>query len=276
MFLYQSVFVLLTFICGTIFGSFLNVVIYRMGSGVGYFGRSKCLSCGKTLTPSMLVPVFSFLFARGRCRYCGVKLSWQYPLVETAAGVLFLAVLWVTGFDSLHASLLEAAFFALETAIWMTLLTITVYDLKHKIIPDRLSLLLAVLACAVLLLRWNFGLLTPHFVPFLGEFIPLWVDLLAGPLLFLPFALLWLFSGGRAMGLGDAKLALGLGWFLGFSGGVTAIILAFWIAFFPSLFLLFLSRKHFTMKSEIPFAPFLILGALLVFVWGIDILGWAF
>lgn len=273
---YQEILAVLVFIFGTVFGSFLNVVIYRMGSGVGYWGRSKCLSCGKELTPSMLVPVFSFLFQRGRCRHCGAKLSWQYPLVEGVAGALFLVVLLVTKFDPLHASWADAVFFVLDAAIWMTLLTIMVYDLKHKIIPDRLSLLFAVLAGMLLFFRWHLGLLLPHFVPLLGEDIPPWIDFFAGPLCALPFALLWFFSGGRAMGFGDAKLAWGIGWLLGFFGGISAIILAFWIAFFPSIVLLFLPRKRFTMKSEIPFAPFLIFGALLVFVWGIDILRWSF
>ena len=273
---YQGVFPVLVFVLGTILGSFLNVVIYRMGSGVGYVGRSKCLSCGRVLTPLMLVPILSFITLRGRCRYCRAKLSWQYPLVEAASGALFLTVFWVTKFDPLYPALPEVIFFFLDAAIWMTLLAIVVYDLKHKIIPDRLAFCFALLAGAGLLLEWHVGLLKPHFIPFLGEYVPSWIDILAGPLLALPFALIWALSGGRAMGLGDAKLVWGLGWFLGLSGGVSAIVLAFWIAFFPSIFLLFLPRKPLTMKSEIPFAPFLILGTLIVFVWEIDILSWVF
>ena len=264
------------FLLGVIFGSFLNVVIYRTGSGVGYQGRSKCLSCGRALTAAMLVPLLSFLFQRGRCVYCGAKLSLQYPLVEVGAGALFLMVWWVTNFDPLATSIKDTILFSVEVLIWLVLLLIVVYDVKHKIIPDRFSLAFALLAGILALLRLYWVPATPHFVPLFGVYTPLWLDLLAGPLLALPFALLWLFSGGRAMGLGDAKLAWGLGWFLGFSGGVSAIILAFWTAFFPSIILLFLPRKHFTMKSEIPFAPFLILGALLVYVWGIDILQWSF
>jgi leader peptidase (prepilin peptidase)/N-methyltransferase len=185
-------------------------------------------------------------------------------------------VWWVTNFDPLAASLTDTTLFGLDVLIWLILLLIVVYDVKHKIIPDRFSLVFALLAGILALSRLYWVPAVPHFIPFFGVYTPLWLDLLAGPLLALPFALLWLFSGGRAMGLGDAKLAWGLGWFLGFSGGVSAIILAFWTAFFPSIILLFLPRKHFTMKSEIPFAPFLILGALLVYVWGIDILQWSF
>lgn len=267
---------LLVFILGAVFGSFLNVVIYRTGSGVTYAGRSKCLSCGKVLTPLMLVPIFSFLFQRGRCGHCGAKLSLQYPMVETASGMLFVLVSSVTGSNPFQGSITEATLFFLDAAIWMALLGIVVYDLRHKIIPDRFSAIFAILSGVALLLKWHWGIVTPHYLSLIGNFVPAWLDLLAGPLLALPFALVWFFSHGRAMGLGDAKLAWGIGWFLGFSGGISAIILAFWIAFFPSIFLLFLRQKHFTMKSEIPFAPFLVLGVLCVFVWGIDIFSWAF
>ncbi|MEK7118538.1 MAG: prepilin peptidase [Patescibacteria group bacterium] len=294
MLLYNSIFGILIFIFGTVIGSFLNVVIYRVGSGVGYLGRSKCLSCGKVLTAKMLIPLLSFFWKGGRCAYCGTKLSWQYPLVEGASGALFVMVWLVTGFDPLTVFTLAvslwqnglsrlpssgmevAFFFFVDATIWLILLAITAYDLRHKIIPDRFVLYFTLLGGLRLLFRWRFGLLSASFVPFLGSFVPVWVDILAGPLLALPFAMLWFFSGGRAMGLGDAKLAFGLGWFLGFSGGISAVILAFWTAFFPSLYLLFLSRKRFTMKSKIPFAPFLIFGALLVFAGGIDILQWSF
>src|SRR3989338_4239064 len=274
MLLYPWVLGTLVFIIGTIIGSFLNLLIYRMGSGAGLSGRSRCLSCGKTLTVRMLIPLVSYILQRGRCAYCGAKLSIQYPLVEAATGALLLLAWQTHGIDPFASDILQITLFFLDAAIWSTLLTVIVYDLKHKIIPDRLSFLFALCAGAALFLKWQWGLLAPVFLPFLGVFIPVWLDALAGPLLALPFALLWFLSGGRAMGLGDAKLAWGLGWFLGFSGGISAVVLAFWLAFFPSIFLLFLRRKRFTMKSEVPFAPFLILGTTIVYALGVDILRW--
>ena len=74
------------FVLGTAVGSFLNVLIYRLGSGAGLSGRSRCLSCGKTLTARMLIPILSFVFQHGRCAHCEARISWQYPLVEIAAG----------------------------------------------------------------------------------------------------------------------------------------------------------------------------------------------
>ena len=273
--LYAVVVRLLVFIFGLIIGSFLNVVIYRFGSGMRVTGRSKCLSCGKTLTVAMLIPLLSFLFMRGRCGYCGTKLSWQYPLVETLTGALFVIAAHVNGLFNMGATQHQLIVFAVEAVIWEVLVVITVYDLKHRIIPDLLSLLFALLSGGILLLKWSWGLSVIPFLPFLDS-VPVWINAAAGLLLALPFALLWLLSGGRAMGLGDAKLAWGIGWFLGFAGGVSAAVLAFWVAFFPSLLLLLVRSKHFTMKSEIPFAPFLIIGTLIVYTFDIDILSWTF
>lgn len=265
----------LIFLLGITIGSFLNVVIYRFGSGRHLSGRSKCLSCGKTLTARMLVPLFSFLFAKGKCVYCKTKLSVQYPLVELTVGLLFVAVAYIRHVSIVTFDLEVWVFAALDMAMWSVLVVIGVYDLKHKIIPDRFAFYFAILSGVEIFLRAHWGLLHVPYIPFLDS-VPRWLDLAAAPFIAIPFALLWLLSAGRAMGLGDAKLAWGMGWFLGFSGGVTAAIFAFWIAFIPSVILLFLPKKHFTMKSEIPFGPFLILGTLLVYLFGFDLLRFTF
>lgn len=265
----------LSFIFGTIIGSFLNVVIYRFGSGAGLRGRSKCLVCGKTLRAHMLIPVFSFLFQRGRCAYCGARISRQYPIVELLTGALFTLALSVNTLEFSAFTMHGVILFALDTIVWSTLLLVTVYDLKHKIIPDRLSLLFALVAGTSLVAKLAWGILPEQYLP-IFDAVPKWIDIAAAPLIAAPFALLWFLSHGRAMGLGDAKLSWGIGWFLGFAGGISAVVLAFWIAFFPSLFLLLLRGKRFTMKSEIPFAPFLVLGTLVVYAFGVDLLSWTF
>jgi prepilin signal peptidase PulO-like enzyme (type II secretory pathway) len=105
-----------------------------------------------------------------------------------------------------------------------------------------------------------------------------YLTLLAGPVLFLPFFILWIVSNGRWIGLGDGKLALGFGWMLGLDYGLSAIVLAFWIGAVVSIFLiarerLNLKKKQLTMKSEIPFAPYLILGYAIVYFLSIDVMG---
>ncbi len=254
----EVIFYIFIFILGTIIGSFLNVVIYRLGTGVSVArGRSMCFSCGKTLKWYELIPVASFLLQRGKCRTCKSKISWQYPIVEIVTGLLFLFT-WMLG-----VQMAEVFFLWVIMAI---LIVIAVYDLRHKIIPN--SFVYAFIALSVLLLIWKQGF----------QVFTMW-DFYAGPILFLPFAGLWAVSRGAWMGFGDAKLAWGIGWFLGLYAGVSAIILSFWIGAVWGLSLIALShtqqlfgkRKRFTMKSEIPFGPFLIIGTLLVFFFNINV-----
>ena len=142
------------------------------------------------------------------------------------------------------------------------LIAICVYDFKHKIIPDFWSYSFAVVAFLQLI-----------FLSATFSFTPTVWDLFAGPILALPFAFLWLVSGGRWMGLGDAKLTLGIGWFLGIKAGLVAVVLAFWIGAVFGIALLLIQKlsessifhRKINMKSELPFAPFLILGLFLVF-----------
>ncbi len=299
----------IVFIFGTIIGSFLNVVIYRYNSGTSPLtGRSQCFSCGKALCWYELVPVLSFLLQHGRCRKCRVKLSWQYPIVEVLSGAIFVAVYL------LDKPLIESAYLV---TVFSTLLIVTVYDLRHQIIPDGLVAFFALLALGWFV--WTTGLASIVHFPYLWTII-------AGPMLFFPFWFLWLVSGGRWLGLGDGKLALGIGWFLGATLGGSAILLAFWIGAAWALIIMaiqriamiisahasrstrlastsvdekskvlkskvnagtnpsapnFINFRNFinlrlarsarlTMKSEIPFGPFLILGVFIVYFTGVN------
>ncbi|MGB2580760.1 MAG: prepilin peptidase [Minisyncoccia bacterium] len=186
--------IIIVFILGTIIGSFLNVVIYRYNSGTSPLtGRSQCFSCGKTLSWRQLVPIFSFLVSQGRCAKCGVRLSWQYPIVEAISGGIFVAV-FLLG-KPIHETIILLAIFS-------TLLVIAVYDLRHQIIPDGLAVLFAVLGLAKFFLAVDISRAF-HF--------PYYWTLIAGPMLFFPFWALWFVSRGRWIGLGDGKLALGIG-----------------------------------------------------------------
>ena len=241
------------FVFGLIIGSFLNVVIYRHNTGMTLGGRSMCFSCGKQLQWFELVPLFSFLFLRGKCSVCKSKISWQYPAVELATGLLFLgAYLTVSNVYLLAYLLLQLSL----------LVVISVYDFRHKIIPDTFSYAFAGLALVkvvvVFILNQNFSALL--------------YGVAAGLVCFLPFAALWYFSKGKWMGFGDAKLALGIGWFLGIKDAPVAILLAFWIGALVGIAMIVYShiegfsrgQKKVTMKSEMPFGPFLILGLLIM------------
>lgn len=249
--------VISSFVFGTIIGSFLNVVALRFNSGMGIGGRSKCMSCGKTLSWLELVPLFSFLAQRGACRSCKSKISWQYPLVEFMAGAVFVMIFFV--FTPYSPS--QAVHTLIQLVIACLLLVITIYDIKHKIIPDSFVFTFAFFALVQLFIGGN----TWWHVPTLWQ-------LLAGPILALPFALIWLFSRGQWMGLGDAKLILGIGWLLGISAGINALALAFWIGALVSVIWMLVAYKKFKKNTEIPFGPYLILGMYLVLLFGIKVI----
>lgn len=263
------------FIFGSVIGSFLNVVVLRYESETALTGRSRCPRCGRTLTWYELVPIFSYLMQWGKCRGCTERISPQYPLVEFATGIIFALVFLVniiTVPTPYNLSPITYAQLILELCMWSLLVVITVYDIRTKLIPNVFSYSFSTLALFASILT---TLTTNHFSL---------TTLLAGPLLFLPFYLLWEVSDGTWMGLGDAKLALGIGWFLGLEAGGSAILVSFWFGAAVSLALMALQRvqayfsnlksgtSNLTLKSEIPFGPFMVLGTLYVYIFGWSIL----
>ncbi len=283
-------FVSFTFILGILVGSFLNVVVLRYGAGA-MSGRSRCLSCGKTLRWYELVPLASFFLQRGRCRGCRSSLSWQYPAVELITGFVFALVFWkefglpffelqTSSFLSFSSSysVIQLLVIGCELLLWSLLIVLSVYDLRHKIIPDALAYS-AALVSLLLFLYSYFILHTSYFV-----------DIWSGFLFAAPFALMWFFSRGRAMGLGDAKLTVFFPWLLGVAKGLSALIIGFWLGATVSVAALTLKavvsrfpRRFFptlrtrlrtlSLKTELPLGPFLVLGLFLVYVFGWDITG---
>lgn len=248
---------IIVFFFGAIIGSFLNVVILRFRSGKTLKGRSKCFSCSRELSWTELVPIASFMTQKGKCTTCKTRISIQYPLVEIITGLLFVFLYWRIGgllfFDPLWFGIV----FAYYAIIISLLIILAVYDIRHTILPNPWTLL--------------FGLFAFGGLFFLsGSFT--WPDLnhlVAGLLLPIPFALLWLISRGRWMGFGDAKLAVGIGFLLGLQGGFAALLLAFWTGALYSILLVISSyiygKKRVSLKTAVPFGPFLVLGTLLVF-----------
>jgi len=270
---YQLWSMLLVFMLGASTASFINVVALRLGTGLSIIkGASACPTCNKSLKWFELVPVFSFLLLSGRCSRCKSRISPRYLVLEILMG-FFAVILFINVFSSSYFyNLNNILIFAYYFFIFNLLLTILLYDLKHKIIPNRLILIFIILAPVNLFLSSALGIF----------------DMLAGFILALPFAILWLVSSGRWIGLGDAKLALGIGLFLGISGGIASVLLAFWIgAIFSIMALIWkkilennivnnilglnYSDLNITMKSEIPFAPFLILGLSISFFFSVGV-----
>ena len=233
------------FIFGLIAGSFLNCLIYRLETGRTFLqGRSFCPQCGHTLSWQDLIPVFSFLILKGRCRYCQKPISWQYPLVELATGILFLLCFMFHVLCSMYI-------------ITCFLIIIFVYDLKHYLIPDK------VIYPAILISLLRLFLL--------GEDSPL-PFLYAGLGAALFFFLIVFVSKGKWMGAGDIKLAFLIGLILGWPKIIVALFLAFFIGAAIGIILIMAGKKG--LKSEIPFGPFLVGATFLALFWGERIFNW--
>jgi len=262
---------LIVFMFGAAIGSFLNVVVLRHEAGKKLTGRSMCPHCGRQLSWHELVPIVSWLWQRGRCRGCDARISCQYPLVEFATAVLFILV--YAQFSAVLAActggacVVHSALFVTVLVIWATLVVITVYDLRTKLIPNVFSFTLIGAAAILYGLHLYTGV----------EFS--WWHIAAGPLFYLPYWILWKVSDGRWIGLGDAKLSWGIGWFLGLSLGGSAILYGFWIGALCSLLLMGAQRlversRALGLTSEVPFGPYLVLGTAIAYFFQLDLFAW--
>jgi len=264
------------FSLGLIIGSFLNVLIIRWKVGSSLDGRSGCVSCGKKLSWYELIPIFSYLAQLGKCRGCSKRISIQYPVVEFLTGLLFLSgAIYKIG--DLSNVVIDISFIISTISLFIILailVAIFVYDLYYKIIPDRWSLVFALSSLVYSLSFYTY--------PESLSDMSLYLNILAGLILFLPFYLLWKVSSGTWIGLGDGKLAIGIGFLLGTISGLSAIVFSFWIGAIFAIFIMLISRlellsSRITMKSELPFGPFMIIATLIVFFTGIsatDTIAW--
>lgn len=224
------------FFVGLIFGSFFNSLIFRFKTKKKIFwARSHCPYCLKILNWKDLIPVFSFLILKGKCRYCQKPISLQYPLVEMATGLLFLLAFF------LRKNFLDFLFLLF---FFSGLLIIFVFDLKYMEIPDEIIFPLIFLA-------FIYNIINLKSINFLNNF-------LSGIFTFLFFYSFYFFSKGNLMGSGDAFLGLFLGLFLGFPKILISLFFSFILGGLIALALVFLKKKNF--HSQIAFSPFLIFG----------------
>ncbi len=251
----------LIFIFGLVVGSFLNCVIYRLEKGENFLsGRSYCPHCKHTLDWKDLIPILSFLILRGKCRYCHQKISYQYPLVELVTAFLFVvAAQNQLTVNSEQLTLFNFFNFCYLLTIICFLIIIFVYDLKYYIIPDKV-IYPAIALTFIYQLFGNWKLLCVNSGQ-IGNLQPLLNPLASGFLASLFFLLIVLVSRGRWMGVGDIKLAFLMGLVLGWPNILVALFLAFFIGAAIGIELIMSGRK--TLKSEVPFGPFLVTGTFL-------------
>ena len=208
------------------------------------------MNCKTTLKPIDLIPVVSFLLLHGKCRYCGKPISSSCLWIEIFTAAVFLLVGYFTGFSNLPL-LLYRLFFAL------IFIFIAVYDFFYQEIPDRISL--PAIAIALLFAFYSF---TPNFSQALIGFA-------VGSI---PFFLLFLFSNGKWMGGGDARLGGLLGILLGWQHLLLAIFFAAALGSGVGLILILQNKRNLT--SKIPFGPYLAIGGMVMLLWGNPIWNW--
>lgn len=227
-------------------GSFLNVVVDRLIHDEPLTGRSHCDYCKRTLSFIDLVPVFSYLFLKGRCRSCHKKLSFQYPLVEFLTGCWFvLVVLLSPQADLLHIVL----YWGIVSSAWV----IFISDLKYQLISDSVQISLFIF---IFLLK----------IVGKATLFSLGFDVLAGLIVALPIGLIYFISKERAMGLGDVILAFLIGFLFGVGKGFLALYFGFIFGAIVGIVLIVVQKKK--LKSTISFGPFLIGGMMVIALWG--------
>jgi leader peptidase (prepilin peptidase)/N-methyltransferase len=245
------------FVFGLSIGSFLNSIIYRLKTEESFLkGRSHCPHCKHDLGWQDLIPILSFIILKGKCRYCQKPIFLQYPLVELATGILFLLIVF-----HFSSNFLFSIFYLLISCF---LIIIFVYDLKYYIIPDKV-IYPTILVSGI----WYF--LSGIFLNFYTqqEIINAIYSAFGAASFFLIIVLV---SRGRWMGIGDIKLAFFMGLFLSFPGILIALFSAFLVGAVLGLWLVAFGKK--TMKSEVPFGPFLITGTFIALFFSQSLINW--
>ena len=248
---------------GVAIGSFLNVCIDRLPVGRSLvYPPSQCDACQHRLSSKDLIPVFSYLWLRGRCRYCGARISRRVPLVEILSGIFFFLAFWRFGLS---------AEFAI-TAFWgCVFLVIMFIDWEHKLILNKVTFPAAVVALIILavdsflpepvLLRNLILLPEPSILS----------GVIGGAIGFVFFFIVFLINP-KGMGAGDVKMAGLIGLVTGFPLVIVALFIGIVIGGIAAVMLLLLRRKG--RKDIIPYGTFLALGPMVTLLWGKEILSW--
>jgi len=241
------------FFFGASIGSFLNVLIDRLPQDKKITGRSYCDHCRHQLALYDLIPILSFFLLKGRCRYCGKKISFQYPLVELITGILFIFIFKDSPFSRT----------VLLWGIASCFIVIFFSDVKYHLISDYIFWALFGFSLMLKLFK-NFSL-----IEVLNQVQD---DIFSGLIVAFPIWLIYFLSKEKAMGLGDVYLSAILGFLLGWQKGFLALYLAFVLGGIVGFLLIIFGRKK--LKSKIAFGPFLIIGGLVMLFWGDEILKW--
>ncbi len=243
---YVSAFI---FVVGICFGSFFNVLADRLPDNKWPTGRSKCDHCGKILTWTMLFPVLSYVIGKGESLCCRKKLSAWYPVSEILTGVIFIGV-WVAAGSAGWSTVETGLYYVISSSF----IVILIADMKYHIIPDVMTLIFAASAFILLMTQ------EPHLLV---------IHMAGGFLLFGLLYILHIATHGKGMGFGDVKFAFPMGMLLGPLHGFLALYISFMMGGIYGTIALLSGNKK--LKSSIAFGPFLIVGTVIMVVWGEEV-----
>ncbi len=252
---------LILFVFGLVFGSFVNAYVWRFKKRKNWVSeRSICPNCKHTLHAKDLVPVFSWLSLMGKCRYCKKPISVQYPAVELLTALLF-------GLSYVYWPYSLTILGWLSFIVWLGCLVIfmalLVYDVKWKLLPDKMVLTLTILASILVILLAILN----------SSWLGLFWSVVSGLVFFAIFWVLFQVSDGKWIGGGDVKMAFSLGLIV---GSVVNVFLAIFLASVIGTLLVLpsLATKKLSFGSKIPFGPLLISATIIVFLFGQQIVNW--
>lgn len=249
-------FYVLSFLFGSAIGSFVQLVVTRLHVAPTIFVRSKCLSCGEALRHFDLIPIFSYLFLRGKCRYCKSVFGVSSLIIELFYGVVF--VLLYHFILASHVSLLISSLWLVYYSLLFVVLgIIALYDYAHTYIPIQFLFFYCILTFLMLAIRYIDGggsmtLLAPIIVAF-------------------PFLLIWLITRGKGLGFGDVMLFLGVGAFFGVEQGLAVLLFSIWMGAIVGICIYVIRRKNLIKNTAIPFIPFIVFAFLIILFTDIDI-----
>jgi len=260
------------FILGLLIGSFLNVLVYRLNVAESFLlERSHCPHCKKKIRWYDNIPVISFVILGFRCRDCKKKISWQYPLVEIATGLVFAGV----AYNFLNPADTQSwPVVIYYLGISSALIVIFVYDFLYMEIPSLVlwpAIFWTIAFNLYFDLSANASLISFRNVDLLAG-TATYSGILAAFLGFLFFFGIVAISKEKWMGMGDAYVAILMGLVLGWPEMLLALFLAFSIGAIYGIMLIALKKKK--MKSQIPFAPFLVIGTIISIFFYVQIIDW--
>lgn len=245
-------------VLGLIFGSFINAWCWRTSQGISVAkGRSKCPHCGHALAWYDLIPLFSYLFLQGKCRYCYKAISPQYPIVELATGLLFALLYYFLSPSGGY----EIAQFAILLVASILLVGAFIYDAKHMELPEKFvlpAIMLGVVSIGLKAYQGGWNSLTPQLIGLMAVVVA--------------YTALWYFSKGRWLGAGDVRLVAIMGLFL----APAQLLIGLFVAYLAGAIygIRVLRRSKVKRGIRVAFGPFLIIGFYIGLLWGQQIANW--